>query len=188
MDIHRGDVLLPKRCINADVFAATNYKPILDVWPTILTAVDGHRLLIGTQTFSALVVSSFRRYCRELESVGGTTLSFKLTSKKDSNATKIFLDKESVEAGLKFAADTKSWATSSCDGVRYQLRQVKTKFHDPLTYYLLFTLVNFNASHTGNGLIITTTFDQVMQKVLEAGQEASLTRVAIEGSQKKCSE
>ncbi|KAF8920907.1 hypothetical protein BGZ58_004266, partial [Dissophora ornata] len=75
--------------------SAAYYK---DVWPsTMFSATEGERLVIGTQSFDALVTSSIRLDVCDQGSVGATTGNFKLTNKAESTATRIFLDKESLD-------------------------------------------------------------------------------------------
>jgi hypothetical protein len=70
-------------------------------------ALYGARLVIGTLSCNALVTSSLHLDLPEQASVGGTTLSFVLSTADISNATRIFLDQESVNAALVLAANKK---------------------------------------------------------------------------------
>ncbi|KAF9579966.1 hypothetical protein BGW38_003563, partial [Lunasporangiospora selenospora] len=75
--------------------SAAFYK---DVWPsTMFSATEGERLVIGTQSFDALVTSSIRLDVRDQGSVGAVTGNFRLTSEAESTATRIYLDKESLD-------------------------------------------------------------------------------------------
>ncbi|KAG0245595.1 hypothetical protein BG011_002754, partial [Mortierella polycephala] len=72
-----------------------------DVWPsTMFAATEGERLVIGTQSFDALVTSSIRLDVRGQGSVGAATRNFQLTNKAEATATRIFLDKESLDMGV----------------------------------------------------------------------------------------
>jgi hypothetical protein len=66
------------------------------------------------------MISSLRLDLPEQTSVGGTTLSFVLSTADASNATRIFLDQETVNAAPVLAANKKAWAVSNRD-LLYQL-------------------------------------------------------------------
>lgn len=113
VDTHRESF-----CVRKGVAIPTSLPPstktrYTDVWPMTISAQDGARLVIGTQPSNALVTSSLRLDLPEQASVGGTTLSFVLSTADASNATRIFLDQESVNAALVLAANKKAWAVSN---------------------------------------------------------------------------
>ncbi|KAK3847211.1 MAG: hypothetical protein J3R72DRAFT_471032 [Linnemannia gamsii] len=78
-----------------------------------ISAQDGVKLVIGTQSCNALVTSSLRLVLPEQASVDGATLSFVISTADASNATRIFLDQESVNAALVLAANKKAWEVSN---------------------------------------------------------------------------
>ncbi|KAF9430532.1 hypothetical protein BGZ94_006327 [Podila epigama] len=110
-------------------------KPYRKVWPCTVQAIDGKRLVIGTKSFDALITSSLRLDSKLEPCLGASTPTFVLEDKSSSLATKILLDKESLQAGLKMAKDATTCSISSSD-LLYQLRQLKTKFFDASTFYL----------------------------------------------------
>ncbi|KAI8599256.1 hypothetical protein EDD21DRAFT_416972 [Dissophora ornata] len=147
-----------------------------DVWPLTITAQDGSRLVIGTQSCNALITSSIRLDLSEQISVGGTTLSFVLSTAEASNATRIFLDKESVNAALAFVVNEKAWSISNRN-LLIQLRQLKTKFHDPSTYL---------TGHSGNGTTAGAIFRFISREVLRNGTNAALERGAVREYKAQC--
>lgn len=86
--------------------------PHPDVWPTLYEKRDGQKLVIGTQVSNALVTSSIRLDEKHDPSVGGTTVHFQLSTIKDSLACKIFLDTESMNAGLAMINDPSASSVS----------------------------------------------------------------------------
>ncbi|KAK3841527.1 MAG: hypothetical protein J3R72DRAFT_369034 [Linnemannia gamsii] len=170
-----------------------------DVWMTI-SARDGARLVIGTQSCNALVTSSLRLDLPEQGSVGGTTLSFLLVTADASNATKTFLDQQSVDAALVLAANKNAWAVSN-RSLLYQLRQVRTKFHDPSTYLLCRASSHFSRSHACQPYSIfnLTNFDQkwicswsifkmISKEVLQNRSSATLKLNSVQESLVQCAE
>ena len=106
-----------------------------DIWPLTISAQDGPRLVIGTQSCIALLTSSLRLDISGTGSVGGSTLSFLLSTAEDSMATMIFLDRDSVKAAFDLALNKKAWSVSN-QNILCQPRQVRSKFHDASTYFL----------------------------------------------------
>ncbi|KAG0250800.1 hypothetical protein BGZ95_007078, partial [Linnemannia exigua] len=194
-------------CIRKSVAIPTSLPPstrtrYTDVWPMTIYAQDGARLVIGTQSCNALVTSSLRLDLPEQASVGGTTLSFVLSTTDASNATKIFLDQQSVNAALVLAANKNAWAVSN-RSLLYQLRQVKTKFHDPSTYllcrasshfsrshacqpYSIFSLTNFDQGHSGSGSAAGAFFKMISKDVLQKGSGATLKLSTLQESLDQC--
>ncbi|KAG0166980.1 hypothetical protein DFQ29_000698, partial [Apophysomyces sp. BC1021] len=83
-----------------------------NVWPLTLPTRDGPKLVIGTLSGNALVTSatrldqvelSYLNIIMEPPSVGAITASIDLSQTKDSLATSIFLDKESITKALSLA-------------------------------------------------------------------------------------
>lgn len=104
-----------------------------DVWPLTLPDLDGEWLLLGTHSFNALVTSSLHLDSKEPASVSSSSLSFQLLDLQDSAMTCIYLDKESVEAGLSIAGN-KDASFVSVRNKLDQLCQLRSKFHDGSTY------------------------------------------------------
>ncbi|KAG0339319.1 hypothetical protein BG005_003509, partial [Podila minutissima] len=178
----------------------TRYR---DVWPLTLPDSDGERLLLGTHSFNALVTSSLRLDSKEPASVGGSTSSFRLLDPQDSAATRIYLDKESVEAGLSIAGN-KDASFISVRNKLDQLRQLRSKFHDGSTYrlcrasgyltmrhtcspYTVFTLTDFDQSHSRDGQAASTLFQDIAKNVLRLGSMAVLRLDAVRTLRALCS-
>ncbi|KAF9080134.1 hypothetical protein BGX27_005702, partial [Mortierella sp. AM989] len=85
---------------------------------------DGEKLVIGSQSFNALVTSSFRLDSKDKPSLGGSTTSLVLKDSKNSLATKVFLDQESVNGALMIAEDKSAWCISK-KNVMEQMRQLR---------------------------------------------------------------
>ena len=66
-----------------------------DIWPsTMFTTAEGERLVMGTQSFDALVTSSVRLYVGGQGSMDAAKGNFQLMSEADATVIRIFLDKE----------------------------------------------------------------------------------------------
>ncbi|KAF9276473.1 hypothetical protein BGZ88_001687 [Linnemannia elongata] len=122
--------------------------------------------------------------------IGASTPSLVLTDGSHSLATKIFLDTEHLETGLKMAESKDTWSISSSD-LLYQLRQVKTKFFDVSTFYLcrassffadnhpcqpytIFNLTSFDQAHSGDGVAASNLFHTIACDVIQDGSRAVL--------------
>ncbi|KAF9084641.1 hypothetical protein BGX27_003738 [Mortierella sp. AM989] len=202
VDVHRESFVVRKGCPVATSLPPPTRTPYRNVWPKTLSSPEGERLVIGTRSFNALITSSLRLDARMDASVGGTTLSFQLASTQDSLATKIFLDAESVRVALDIAKNEEAWSVSDSDLI-CQLRQVKTHFDDPSTYYLcrassdfaanhphqpytVFSLASFDQAHSGDGVAASRIFRLVGNAVIKAGSEAKLAKKAVEDLRGRC--
>ncbi|KAF9987601.1 hypothetical protein BGZ65_002909 [Modicella reniformis] len=110
------------------------------VRPITMGAYDGQRLVIGTAVADLLVTSSVRLDLRDAGCgggvfIGGTTTTFLVSNTMDSHDIRIFLNRESIVAGDRISQEDnpENWCVDSI-GIVYQLRQLKTKFHEPSTY------------------------------------------------------
>lgn len=83
-----------------------------DVWPTTLNSKDGPTLIIGTQTFNALITSSIRLDQTTKPSVGGVTTNFQLLG-IDSLSVSIYLNEESIEKAKSLAENTNATSVSN---------------------------------------------------------------------------
>ncbi|KAK3830570.1 MAG: hypothetical protein JOS17DRAFT_746772 [Linnemannia elongata] len=202
VDVHRESFVVRKGQPVATSLPPSTRTPYLNVWPKTLSSPEGERLVIGTRSFNALITSSLRLDTKMEASVGGTTLSFLLSSTQDSLATKIFLDAESVHAALELAKDEEAWSVSASDLI-CQLRQVKTHFDDPSTYYLhrassdfaanhpcqpytVFSLASFDQAHSGDGVAASRIFRLVANMVIKAGADAKLTKPTVVELRGRC--
>lgn len=160
--------------------------------------------MIGTQSCNALITSSLRLDSKAPANVGATTLSFMLSTVKDSMATRICLDEESVDAALAIGRKKDAWSISNSN-VLFQLRQLKTKFSDASTYFLcrapghvtrshvcqpytLFTLIYFDQSQNGDGVTAAALFNDISKNVLDAGSEAELKKDTVKKLRQRCSD
>ncbi|KAG0058164.1 hypothetical protein BGZ89_001514, partial [Linnemannia elongata] len=159
--------------------------------------INRKRLIIGTKSFDALITSSLR-FDKVVEPcIGASTPSLVLTDASHSLATKVFLDTEHLEIGLKMAESKDTWSISSSD-LLYQLRQVKTKFFDASTFYLcrassffadnhpcqpytIFNLASFDRVHTGNGVAASNLFHTVACDVIQDGSHQGSISNELDG-------
>ncbi|KAI8605274.1 hypothetical protein EDD21DRAFT_299754, partial [Dissophora ornata] len=179
--------------------AVVHYK---DVWPsTMSAAAEGRRLAIGAQSFYALATSSVRLDVNSQGSVGAVTGNFLLLNDADSTATRIFLDRESLELGLALCQDQKAYRITNSN-LHCQLRQVKTKFYDPSTFFLcrasgpltkthtlqpctIFTYCNH--SQSGDGHHASKLFFRICMAVLQTGNNAVLDIETVQECRRGCS-
>ncbi|KAG9319124.1 hypothetical protein KVV02_004110 [Mortierella alpina] len=173
-----------------------------DVWPsTMIAATEGERLVIGTQAFDALVTSSVRLDAHGVGSIGAITGTFQLSNDMEGAATKIFLDKESVQAGVALCQDPKAYRITNIH-LHCQLRQLKTKFFDPSTFFLCkatgpltkahslqpCTIYTFcNHSQSGDGHHASRLFFKIARAVLQAGNDAVLEVETMQECRRSCS-
>ncbi|KAF9128937.1 hypothetical protein BGW39_004626 [Mortierella sp. 14UC] len=141
--------------------------------PISLGAFDGKRLVIGTLLADLLVTSSVRldqRLGEEGCSVGGTTTTFVINNEEESRAIRIYLDKESMEAGEEIGSNEEAWNVGDM-AIVYQLRQLKTKFHEPSTFLFSRASGPLTDSHACVPATIFTVFDRM--KTGEGGSYAA---------------
>ncbi|CEJ00250.1 hypothetical protein RMCBS344292_14311 [Rhizopus microsporus] len=156
-----------------------------NVWPTSLDVRDGKKLVIGTQVSNALVTSSIRLDEKGLVSIGATSSHFMLDTIKDSLASKIFIDLNSLKSAKALIEDPSTTHVSDIGIVFHQLRQVRTKFHLPSTYSLcrasgpitinhtchpfsLFTLSEFDRGRSPSASIFRTIANEVLSNNSDA--------------------
>ncbi|KAI7900128.1 uncharacterized protein BX663DRAFT_532491 [Cokeromyces recurvatus] len=150
-----------------------------NVWPTSLDVRDGKKLVIGTQVSNALVTSSIRLDEKGFVSIGATSSHFMLDTIKDSLASKIFIDINSLKSAKTLIEDPSTTHVSDIGIIFHQLRQVRTKFHLPSTYSLcrasgpitinhtchpfsLFTLSEFDRGRSPSASIFRTIANEVL--------------------------
>ncbi|KAF9991813.1 hypothetical protein BGZ65_000055, partial [Modicella reniformis] len=124
-----------------------------------------------------------------------------LRTEEDCRATRIFLNKDCVTDAYRIANDPKAYRVIVGSSL-HQLRQLRTAFHDPSTYYMcrawgpltsanmchpfsIFTLSQ-NDSTQGNGFEVGKLFDFIATQVLEKGKDAVLLRERVEACLKGC--
>ncbi|KAI7902420.1 uncharacterized protein BX663DRAFT_486728 [Cokeromyces recurvatus] len=162
-----------------------------DVYPTTLNSKDGPTLVIGTQTFNALVTPSIRLDQMTKPSVGGVTTSFQLIG-VDPLLTNIYLDKDSVEKAKSLAETINATPVSNIN-IMNQLQQLSTKFDEPSSYYLcrasgpitkscqcypylIYTLYDFDRGRNPGSNI----FANIGTSVLKNGDKASLKKILVD--------
>ncbi|KAG0754699.1 hypothetical protein G6F57_006219 [Rhizopus arrhizus] len=110
----------------------TKYK---NVYPTTITDADGTKLVIGTKTFNALITSSLRLDTPFNPEVGPSVMSFDLNDSSKAKATTIFVKESAWKEAAEIAQNNNAASIAPYDLI-YQLRQLRTRFHQQLTYFL----------------------------------------------------
>ncbi|CEI88302.1 hypothetical protein RMCBS344292_02693 [Rhizopus microsporus] len=110
----------------------TKYK---NVYPTTITDADGTKLVIGTKTFNALVTSSLRLDALFDPEIGPGTASFDLRDSPQAKNTAIFIKESAWKAAVEIAQNNNAASIIPYDLI-YQLRQLRTRFHQQSTYFL----------------------------------------------------
>ncbi|ORX57488.1 hypothetical protein DM01DRAFT_1334107 [Hesseltinella vesiculosa] len=138
--------------------------------------MDGAKLVIGTESFNALITSSIRVDADLPPNLGPTTATFLIDSPAQSLGTRMFVMRKSIESALSLSKNTNVTSTSSSD-LLYQLRQMRTRFHHPSTYlccrssgpwtddiagqpYTIFTLANWEEGSSESPYRIASTLFQ----------------------------
>lgn len=167
----------------------------------MIAATEGERLVIGTQSFDALVTSSVRLDVRGQGSVGAVTGTFQLTNEAEATATRIFLDKESLDTGVALCQDPKAYRITNSH-LHCQLRQLKMKCYDSSTFFLcratgpltkahslqpctIFTFCNHRQSRDGHRA--SRLFFKVGTAVLQDGNDAVLEVSTVQECRRSCS-
>ncbi|GAB5586184.1 hypothetical protein Unana1_01084 [Umbelopsis nana] len=176
-----------------------------NIWARTITDIDGTKLVIGTKTFNALVTSSLRLDAAIEPEVGPSTLNLLLHDETQGKQTRMFIHMASFRSATDLAK--KSDVSSVYEhNLLYQLRQVRSKFHQASTYslcrasstltndhmcqpYTIFTLAdNDNGHDYSDGRMISLLFREIACSVLRSSQEsrASLQRSFVLELQKHC--
>ncbi|KAF9079686.1 hypothetical protein BGX23_003432, partial [Mortierella sp. AD031] len=204
VDIHREPFVVQKGQPATTSLPPSIKTPYKKVWPVTVPTIEGKRLIIGTKSFDALITSSLRLDKVVEPCIGASTPSFVLTDTSHSLATKIFLDTEHLDIGLKMAESKDTWSISSSD-LLYQLRQVKTKFFDASTFYLcrassffadnhpcqpytIFNLASFDQAHSGDGVAASNLFHTIACDVIRDGSRAVLKRERVQQLRLRCAD
>ncbi|KAI9303561.1 hypothetical protein BJ944DRAFT_289301 [Cunninghamella echinulata] len=199
VDDHREPFGIKKQDSTADTSLPPPFKTkYSNVWPVTLDIREGKKLMIGTETFNALITSSMRLDKRLKPSIGAITMNFTLLQKKDSESCSVYLDKESVEKAMMLAKNEQAISISKTN-ILYQLRQLNTKFDMPSTFYLcrasgpitkshiyqpysLFTLADFDRGRTP----ATTIFSLIATSIIKHGAEANLPIQFVKKCNSQC--
>jgi hypothetical protein len=173
----------------------TRYPNVL---PLTVNDVDGAKLVIGTQTFNALVTSSLRIDANANPIIGATTCSFMLPNKEDSKTTKIYLDGESLKKALSLISKEENTNFIEPYHLLYQLRQIRSKFHRRSTYFLcrasggitknhtyqpytIFTVCDYDRGEDSDGKMASKLFRSIALKALK-DSEPKLERQIVENT------
>ncbi|KAG0221238.1 hypothetical protein BGW41_007065, partial [Actinomortierella wolfii] len=176
---------------------AGHYK---DVRPSTMFSTEGERLVIGTHSFDALITSCVRLDEGGQGSVGASTGIFQLVEENDIKGTRIYLDKESLDLGLDLCRDRRAYRITNAH-FHYQLRQLKTKFHDPSSYLLCRATGPLTKAHTlqpctifmvcnhtqtGDGHQASKLFHKIGMSVLQSGGDATLEFATVQECIERC--
>ncbi|KAI8970106.1 hypothetical protein BDF20DRAFT_826052 [Mycotypha africana] len=110
----------------------TKYK---NIYPTIITDADGTKLVIGTKTFNALITSSLRLDASFNPEVGPSVRFFDLNDSSKAKTTTIFVKESAWKEAAEIAQNNNATSIGSYDFI-YQIRQLRTRFHQQSTYFL----------------------------------------------------
>ncbi|KAF9577262.1 hypothetical protein BGW38_007650, partial [Lunasporangiospora selenospora] len=204
VDSHRERFGSKKGVISKTSLPPSTMARYKNIWPMTIQGLDGEQLLLGSQSFNALVTSSMRIDTKEPASIGGSTSSFQLRDPRDSAATRIYLDKEAADRALVIAKN-KSTSFISVYNKLDQLRQVRSKFHDGSTYrlcrasgflsqrhtchpYTVFTLADYDQSKSADGQAASMVFQCIAKSVLSHGSQATLGLDLVATMRAKCSD
>ncbi|KAF1801549.1 hypothetical protein FB192DRAFT_1094217, partial [Mucor lusitanicus] len=110
----------------------TKYK---NVYPTTITDTDGTKLVIGTKTFNALITSSLRLDAPFTPEVGPSVMLFDLNDSFKAKTRTIFIEQSAWEEAAEIARNTNTAYITPYDFI-YQLRQLRTRFHQQSTCLL----------------------------------------------------
>ncbi|KAG0161987.1 hypothetical protein DFQ30_004606, partial [Apophysomyces sp. BC1015] len=124
-DIHRE---LP---ISSNMSILTTKPTYANIWPHIRSTRDGSKLVIVTQTCTALITSIVRLDQSEEPKVGPSSCHFAASPQY----TKIFIDQVSWTKAKKIESNA-STRTIEPFNLIGQARQLRSQFHHPTTYYL----------------------------------------------------
>ncbi|KAF9437844.1 hypothetical protein BGZ76_010929 [Entomortierella beljakovae] len=178
------------------------YARYSNVWPLTMDSEGTERLIIGTQIFHAQITSSLRLDSNFSASVGDMPPSFRLTDRTASCATKIYLDQESIKLASKIMKDRNAWCISRKQEL-WQLRSIKSNFHDPCTYYLcrasssfaqdimcqpftLFNIGTFDQSDAGCEKVGAELMEIVSTQVISQGKRAYLEKSTVSTLLNRC--
>ncbi|KAI8071557.1 hypothetical protein BC940DRAFT_330796 [Gongronella butleri] len=138
-----------------------------DVWPMTLETSNGPKLTIGTQSLNGLVTSSIRLDCKMPPSVGATTRSFMLKKDVDSQATRIFVDQESLDRAMLRQLNSKYDSISTFFLARASGPITKAHVCQP---YTVFTLFDFDSGRNTSAAL----FSCIGSSVIVDGKQAQL--------------
>ncbi|CAM0140240.1 unnamed protein product [Umbelopsis sp. WA50703] len=131
---------------------------------------DVQKLVIGTQVSNPLVTPSMLLDEKHDPSVGGTTVHFKVDSISDQLACRIFIDEESLKAGLAMVDDKSATKASATGMLPHQLRQLRMDHHGRIPSVKVF------------GLLATQIIQQSTSAVLGKDGVASILQQATGNS------
>ncbi|KAG1234781.1 hypothetical protein G6F35_001078 [Rhizopus arrhizus] len=197
IDIHR-EISTP-----ADSTLPPSSSLYPNVWSCVKSTRDRRKLIIGTQSCSALVTPSLRLDCERDPDVGPSSFSF-VTSPQ---TTKIYIDNVSWKKAQKLALDKDIRSLESFYLIG-QARQLRSHFHQPSTYYLcrassqlaltrpcqpctIFTYCDFEgvkktSDHDNPCMIASRIFQTIGYAVMDSPETASLSKQFIRLCKNQC--
>ncbi|ORZ26569.1 hypothetical protein BCR41DRAFT_414416 [Lobosporangium transversale] len=164
------------------------------------------KLIIGTTVFDGLVTCSTRLDAHfkgeSRHSVGATTSTFKIKDEW-TKETRIFVDKESLNMAIAMAHD-KTTRRAHIGKATHQLRQLRTYFNHPSTYYQcrawgplmqssvsipysVFTLVDYDQTDRGSAFQFSKLLQSIAINVIVNGDQAVLCRHEVTDCKLGCS-
>ncbi|KAK4514121.1 uncharacterized protein ATC70_006129 [Mucor velutinosus] len=134
LDVHRESFVNKK-----GKSASSSLPPVTTkyyyTWATIMNDNEGDKLVVGTKTLNALITSSLRIDSIHEASVGGGIISHFELDESAALTASIFLDSDSIKKASSLASNQNVNKVDRFD-LRYQLRQLRSKFQYPSTYLL----------------------------------------------------
>ncbi|GAA5816945.1 hypothetical protein MFLAVUS_010480 [Mucor flavus] len=136
-------------CINCSSQVHAELSNLFDTSPYSSSLKQGEYAPLTDDIFSkALVTSSIRLDEKGLVSIGATSSHFQLNTIKDSLASKIFIDVNSLKFAKVLIEDPSTTHVSDIGIISHQLRQVRSKFRLPSTYSLCRASGQITLNHT----------------------------------------
>ncbi|KAI8635752.1 hypothetical protein BD408DRAFT_377804 [Parasitella parasitica] len=164
---------------------------------------DGVKLLVGTKVFNGLVTSSTRIDRDLLPEVGPTTSNFVLNG-EDAGMIEIYIDETAWYDAKKLAEDESAQEVYSFN-ILYQLRQLRSKFHQYSTYfssrgsstdtndhimqpYTIWTYCNFDSQNDeySDGRIASKLFHNIAIRVIKYQEAATVEEKMIQNLVSQC--
>lgn len=106
-----------------------------NVYPTTISDSDGTKLIIGTKTFNALITSSIRLGIEAGPEVGPNTVAIDLSKSSAGKNDMIYIKESAWIEASEIAKNNNTTYITSFDYI-YQLRQLRTRFHQLSTYFM----------------------------------------------------
>lgn len=196
-DIHRE---LP---LSSSMSIFTIKPKYSNIWPHIRSTGDGSKLVIVTQTCTALITSIVRLDQSEEPKVGPSSCHFAASPQH----TKIFIDQVSWTKAKKIESNASTRSIEPFSLIA-QARQLRSQFHHPTTYYLcrafsdatlfshlqpytIFTYCDYEGStksmdNENASMIASRLFQRIAYSVIHSPSEAHLDKDFVASLHDKC--